>query len=345
LISCMCLFLLHSYWGFASFSGKEGGPRALQAGPSESAVKGYANREVVVLASHGRSGSTVAESLFFRSVEGFVYFDEPLWPFKNATGTPVEKTDNIMAMLFDCEAYETMAKSDIPPKVASDWFLIRMFVEGLPSWLHLPNDLKSARPEEILKSARPAEILGAFDSACRHAPIVGTKVIRMETAMKYALDRYENLRIIHLIRHPHEVHESQNKIKHLLQWSWYPGLHELCAETKTNHDAIMGDGDANQYEGRYLVVRYQDLVTDTLNVILKVHNFMGVKSDRNALEKLVNENFVTNDEVAERENRKAFGTKRSRRECGACSSAVEAAIDAEPTCRHLVDEIGLQCCN
>ena len=123
--SFFSLFLLHSFWRLASFNGKEAGPRALQVGPSEAAVKYYANREVVALVSHPRSGSTLAELLFFRTVEGFVYFDEPLYPFlhytpRNAAETTFEKVDALMAMLSDCEAYETMVKASLPPKELAD---------------------------------------------------------------------------------------------------------------------------------------------------------------------------------------------------------------------------------
>ena len=314
---------------------------SVRLGRSETAVKDYANREVVVLASHGRSGSTVAESLFFRSVEGFVYFDEPLRPLSSAKKTIAEKVDALMAMLSDCEAYETMAKADIPPKELSDWFLLRISHEGLPSWVHLPKARKSARPKEIL---------GAFESACRKSPIVGGKVIRMGTGMKDALDRYKNLRIIHLIRHPNEVFESQKELGWNSCFNPIPNLHNLCEVTEKDYGSIMGDADANRYEGRYLVVRYQDLVTDPLNVTLKVQNFMGVTLGGDALEKFVKEKFVTNfsDKLLQyggKRHSHAYATVRKRRECGACGSAVEAVIDADLTCRHVVDKIGLQCCN
>ena len=146
----------------------------------------------------------------------------------------------------------------------------------------------------------------------------------------------------------------------------------LCSSTAKDLEKGMGHWEA---QGRYLIVTYDELVTEPLATVLRVHDFMGVHyTDDDLNEDDVSGKWDGGDNdmiravtslervqaaisshilesggigVGELEEKKynSFDTKRSKVLCGACDDKIERSVDATAFCREVVDRVGLRCCS
>ena len=148
--------------------------------------------------------------------------------------------------------------------------------------------------------------------------------------LDYLLTKYPTARVVHLVRHPHEVMGSRAS----LRWG-DRDAGRSCSASAADH--AVGSGHP-----RYTHVRYQDLLTEPVETVERVHRFMGVEPDRGRIRATVREHILLPGSAgAGAANR--FDTRRERMRCAPCGAAVDAEMP--PVCLGLVADLGLLCCS
>ena len=363
-------------------------------------------KDVVLLVSHARSGSTLAGTLFFGTTNMF-YLDEPMREMKNGRG--MEGVDQIVDMLSYCNMMAKLSnmKSRAPGFVRwqNGRYKLASIGNEKPAWMVYTREDHQPGGSEWERLRNKLEDMEEY--CVEKAPnIVGAKEIRINTSAKpntkhtsapetemesgsactkdvispiqYALARYENVRVIHLIRHPFEVFRSAGDLDKSTPTNFNLGFENLCESTE--NDAIPlthSSTSSSSIASRYIIVKYQDLATNPLETVRRVHDFMGVMylddddvdesisggatsttratTTTAAVAQAINARFVEDagagvgDSFKSLQSNKAtsvgkYGTKRDKVSCGACDENVESAVDASASCRRIVDSIGLTCC-
>lgn len=174
-------------------------------------------KAVVFLHSHGRSGSTLASSLFFSTTNIF-FLDEPLredWRVEIG----LRNVDRAV-MMTRCEFnvgggdWETPVQqpTDVKSFVANEANRISKnsysHIEERPPWLR---GVHKGITESVAKS-----VLRNMQWYCRASEITAMKEVRLMRAcdgeansLRYLLTKYDEAKVVHLVRHPHEVVQSQ----------------------------------------------------------------------------------------------------------------------------------------
>ncbi|MEC8495827.1 MAG: hypothetical protein VXZ39_12930 [Planctomycetota bacterium] len=167
-----------------------------------------AKRATVCLHSHGRSGSTLASSLFFSTTNIF-FLDEPLrdgWRGHRDLG--LRNVDRAV-MMTRCEFGDSVSfVANQANRINTNSY---SHLEKRPPWLR-------GAAKGVDRGVATA-VLGAMRRYCEASEITAMKEIRLMRAadacpggassLLYLLTKYEEARVIHLVRHPHEVVKSQ----------------------------------------------------------------------------------------------------------------------------------------
>ena len=144
---------------------------------------------------------------------------------------------------------------------------------------------------------------------------------------------------------------------------WGMSLAGLCSSAAKDLERGLGRWEA---QGRYMVVTYDELVSEPLATVRRVHEFMGVHYVEGGEPTGADAGMIRAETTLERvqeaiashilesggigvgelheQKYSSFGTTRSKVRCGACDDAVERDVDATALCREVVDRIGLKCC-
>lgn len=147
---------------------------------------------------------------------------------------------------------------------------------------------------------------------------------------------------------------------------WGMSLAGLCSSAARDLERGLGRWEA---QGRYMVVTYDELVSEPLATVRRVHEFMGVRwvdgeptaartgadaemiraeTSLERVQEAIASHILESGGigVGELQEQKygSFGTTRSKVRCGACDDAVERDVDATALCREVVDRVGLKCC-
>lgn len=330
------------------------------------------NKTLVFLLSHGRSGSTLAESLFFATTNVF-FLDEPLKPNEGKARGP-KRLKEAMDMLSRCRY------PDASSSVATEFYMwerkrLRRF-DRVPSWIYLSSELPEATGAEkptfgnlrVSEAEEVDELAAKMSTECNRSSVTAMKEIRLTHSGKFndsfsyirmLLSEHENAKVIHLIRHPHEVNESAGK----LEWAGIGfSIQHLC--TSTTRDTEVGGDWAEG--GRYMRVAYEDMVTDPLAITRQVHAFMGVNyvADdafvpdtgraitseglvRAAIELAYSDDgpSVGSTSIANRTAKmESYGITRKKVTCAVCDKSVEDGMAEKAPCNALLKKIPLKCC-
>ena len=246
-------------------------------------------RTIVILLSHGRSGSTLAERLIFSTTNIF-FLDEPFRrPFmikkKNRWSNETDLTTGVLSLLENCE---------FPPDERSslfyNWQRHRMKRMEWPPWAMLPSEFETGRKTHStagMEAERPVRkyinvLATRMQAYCSRSSMTAMKSIRLthpgkrapgkESMITTLLSQHANIKIIHLVRHPYEVDESMRKLSFSSRKN---DMNDSCNSTDT--DNLAGVGGGWEEEGRYMLITYEGLVTEPEHTVRQVHTFMGVE--------------------------------------------------------------------
>ncbi|KAL1448311.1 hypothetical protein MTO96_044098 [Rhipicephalus appendiculatus] len=122
--------------------------------------------------------------------------------------------------------------------------------------------------------------------------------IDMETVRSYLLDgpmsTAQELSVVHLVRHPHAIWLSRQQRPFCTAVPNCTSAAVLCDEIE--HDMDVFDKVSQEFPGRVIQVRYEDLVLDALNVTSKMYDALGMpftESVRRFIESHTHETNVT----------------------------------------------------
>lgn len=315
---------------------------------------------VVLLHSHGRSGSTLAAALLLSTTSLF-YLDEPL--------NQLYSTDSLIEdVLLSCR-FPAVLPDDAGARQWYRWLHSRLSRSvAPPAWAaRLPEGSAFRNPVGGIKpSIRAGAAAADLRSACLASPRVrAAKLIRLAsrapegseatTPMARALAAHPSVKVVHLVRHPYEVARSQEG----LAWkgATASALAPMCASTLADAEAAAARGWGAA--GRYTLVTYEELVRRPREAAARVHAFMGLTAlegaGRDALLEggaagsslLVDEVFrlsASGASWAEARRGRAYSIVRPTPECGACGAEALEATAAVPACARLVERMALRCC-
>ena len=121
-----------------------------------------------------------------------------------------------------------------------------------------------------------------------------------------------------------------------------------------NADEDDNDNNAinnNSSDDRYRIVLYQDIIEDTFNTTMKIHNWMGVSGNENADEQsdvqrvnnVIHQLMIEdNDQANKFKKQTAYTTKRPKMHCFDCGHEIESQLPE--TCQQLIHMLDLKCC-
>lgn len=119
------------------------------------------------------------------------------------------------------------------------------------------------------------------------------------------MEELPNLKVIHLVRDPRAVLNSQNKVR---RCSTANGGIQGCTERlcrNLENDLIKEESVLADFPGRLYPVLYEDIAKHPIETAQKLYDFVGYKFTENVRD------FVYNKTMAGIENTKTFSTQRS----------------------------------
>lgn len=140
--------------------------------------------------------------------------------------------------------------------------------------------------------------LPRLTSKCKHAHIRLTKFIRMTMEMtEEVLTKFDNIRIIHLLRDPRAMMDSQLRKKDM-QVTSFPVFksrtHYMCSRMRM--DLIIAGKLKRIFPGRIFTLRYEDLVDEPLHTGQRIFNFIKVPFTHR------DENFIVSTSIEASKN-------------------------------------------
>ena len=211
----------------------------------------------LLIISQARSGSSTIGRIFHDNPDVFYLFE----PFRNVPFF----TPNLLQSILDCSVWET-------PELSSkiNWW----YAKKMNNWYKAHLD-----PEK----------------ACRARPIQAIKMIRFQNqkkeqrmsvddATKYVSSFGNQLKIIHLARHPGAIWASQQK----LGWRWKRSdetwIRDICEGQAFEFQVLHNLPPSSP---QVLFIKYDDLVVDTRNVVKSILKFTDTYKSESYLNSIV----------------------------------------------------------
>ena len=221
-------------------------------GPGMSA-KALSNHMNVLIISQARSGSSTIGRIFHDNPDVFYLFE----PFRNVPFY----TPNLLQSILDCSVWKIPERSS---KI-NWWYAKKMnnwFRDGLD-----PETTCRSRPLQAIKMIR-------FQS----------KEVSVDDAMSYIASFGNQLKIIHLVRHPGAVWASQQK----LGWRWKRDdetwIRDICDGLAFDFQVLHNLPPSSP---KVLFIQYDDLVIDTRNVVKSILKFTSTYKSEVNLDSIV----------------------------------------------------------
>lgn len=299
---------------------------------------------IVYLIAHGRSGSTMAESILLGTNTDIFFIDEPLIGHHTVDDTS-RLLETAFTMLDSCSLesfydYETLS--------LAKWERQRMHaVYGKGTNVLEKADFWSWATEEETsddKNKEAARIHAMYQEKCSQKRVRGMKSIRLQAGTKLDHDplldmllaKNEHVRVLHLIRHPHEVQDSGKSV----------GM-EVCADIEKCCLGTLTDMEAAEpyLDSRYKIIKYQDISTQPYEVVVDVHRWLGLSVQEELINSTIAQHFKSEEEIHGHQKAESnkFSTIREVRSCKPCDAEVNRTLTT--SCQTLVDAIHLECCS
>lgn len=203
----------------------------------------------VMLLSYQRCGSSFTGELLSSHPKA-LYFYEPSMEFlisRNITDT--KQSAFKLLDIYNCknDTIELLTRNKIGKQSIRFYF---------PQWRHLRySTFKTYNMTEMCLSSK--------------IRVVKTIRYRMDTVFEILKDSNVNVRVVHLIRDPRAIINSMRNYKHWESYSQFP--EKLCTKIK-------GDLELSSKlpPDRYFRLRYEDLMTNILEISIKLYTFLHI---------------------------------------------------------------------
>ncbi|XP_039259660.2 carbohydrate sulfotransferase 1-like [Styela clava] len=273
--------------------------RRLLSGPSP--------RNVVIIVSNRRSGTTFLGKIFSQKQESFYLF-EPLLPYTTECNTLKDERVTTLTKFLDCnfssvyEDYEKALKiTGYSDKYSKCMQHTTCFADKngalLDDYSQLCGNKQNTLGDEYFDPE--SEECGyplkphLLSELCNSASIVAYKIVRvcslemLEPLYRHLTMRGHRVFVIHLLRDPRAVLASrlQLGLDGLNKTTFLKETRSLCERYRTNINYanrmnISEKKEIGSYEenvvtdGRYMRIRYEDFVSDAVGVAYKIYDFM-----------------------------------------------------------------------
>lgn len=250
----------------------------------------------LILLAEARSGSTWLES-FFTQNEHVLDFFEPLdtRAFDKVIDTESMTEDEYEDIKLEILSNECQCQfADVNVPSLGEKRSWSKSIHRMLGYLDEKGELKAEfkipktdRIRAVLKAAAPTDIR-ALEGMCRSRDLISAKVIRItDISLLSKLPQFgcENFKILHLVRDPRPVIQSRmdtfgelaqgngEKQSVFTEEDVSRAARELCNSYLRNTRA----GLADQFKGKYRIVRYEDLASDPLAFAERIYKFVGLR--------------------------------------------------------------------
>uniref|UniRef100_UPI00358FBDD2 carbohydrate sulfotransferase 6-like n=1 Tax=Myxine glutinosa TaxID=7769 RepID=UPI00358FBDD2 len=267
-----------------------------------------------LIISTWRSGSSFLGQIFGQHPDVF-YLMEPCWhvwtEMRGAGASVMEPACRDMLRsiyLCDTSVYNYYFPPDPPPPTGRN--LATIFMHFVSRALCSPPACDAFAPgtfseEKICKarcSGHSFERLALACQASKHIVLKEVRFFDIEPLASMIADPSIDIRIIHLVRDPRAVALSREKAPRALKRdngvvmnmtgyefidSNLTVLQEVCKSTERMRSMTGGDMPF-WIRGRYMLVRFEDLVLDPEGLVKKMYNFAGIPENKAILHWVVN---------------------------------------------------------
>uniref|UniRef100_A0A3Q2CEP8 Sulfotransferase n=2 Tax=Cyprinodon variegatus TaxID=28743 RepID=A0A3Q2CEP8_CYPVA len=247
----------------------------------------------ILLLSSWRSGSSFLGQVFSQHPSVF-YLMEPgwhVWTKNHKSGAKVLRTTvrDLLWSLYKCDF--SVMNAYLPGNPLSSSLFMWTWSQALCSPPACP--FKTAN-ESQCRQVCHAQSLSKAQEACQtysHVVLKETRFFELESIYPLLQDPVLNLHVVHLVRDPRAVMRSRDESAYILHTDsaivleqrnvssaerQYEVLREICR----SHLNIYERGLLNPppfLEGRYKLVRFEDVAQNPLTEINDIYNFVGLK--------------------------------------------------------------------
>uniref|UniRef100_H2YDE9 Sulfotransferase n=1 Tax=Ciona savignyi TaxID=51511 RepID=H2YDE9_CIOSA len=228
------------------------------------------HKGVIILTNH-RSGSTFTGELFNQNDDVFYVF-EPLIMAKSGCENEDGKV-NMLEKMIRCQFHLISDLQGITPRdYATENCLSHNFCFRQKSKVLCSKQFCTQGDPQSCSRCEPVDPIMASD-ACGQSKVVVIKVIRMchlESLRNLVTNPKFDIKIVHLVRDPRGVFQSVSGVSRKSPES---EISRTCGQTRDNLEAALS---AKWLEGKYKLLRYEDLCRDPLQTTQDLYKFTGL---------------------------------------------------------------------
>jgi len=279
---------------------------AMMMGVMEGVESGEEKVKMVVY-GFGRSGTTLLDNLLFSTVPSPSFFWDEIFQYYHRHKEMFPDKAVAVSKVLNCDKEMIEIVCNISRH--------RQVISGL------------YKREDGFRSQQ--ECTTTSVQRCLRSVVRGAKLIKLTPLDFLSLlelfdSNNQNLKAVHLIRHPTPLHKSRRKV------GWKePGIEEICQIYLENFQIGI------KYPNNYLPIRYQDVVSKPEQTTIQIQKWAGIQPNTEAIQQFVSQHFSQNPRRIG-----ALSTYRSPRQC----SPLPHPPDFPLVCQHLVDSFGLTVC-
>ncbi|XP_074523913.1 carbohydrate sulfotransferase 6-like [Halichoeres trimaculatus] len=235
----------------------------------------------VLLLSSCRAGSSFMGQVFNQHPSVF-YLYEPLWHVWTRLHKPAHMLQGAMRDplrgLFQCDLSVMEAYLPQHPNISALYMWLESRALCSPPACSFMSESPFLDRQQCEETCN-VQGLQRAQSACSTYSHVVLKVVRiydLETLYSLFQDPNLNLRIIHLVRDPRAIFQSRVKIWGRADEEQHQAMQEICPSyVRIIERAVMSP--PHFLEGRYKLVRYEDVARNPLEEINSIFEFVGLR--------------------------------------------------------------------
>ncbi|XP_064613360.1 uncharacterized protein LOC135477136 [Liolophura sinensis] len=222
----------------------------------------------VIILSYMRSGTSLMGKLFDENDEA-LYIFEPMW-YLCIVAVPGFRQ---IQFLNGTKWHPPPSCSSIGLREVESYLTcdVREITTGSLSQFWMQN---ARRTNTFYRCGLKPDCIEAFAADCKQAPLRAVKVINLRVDhVTGLLDKYSNLRIIHLVRDPRGMIQSRIPMKEYYYYSPTITASSLCGDMLRDVRAF--HRLSRLYPQQLLQIRYEDFAESPLQYTEKIYHFLG----------------------------------------------------------------------
>ncbi|XP_071103234.1 carbohydrate sulfotransferase 1-like [Haliotis cracherodii] len=245
-------------------------------------VKGTKQSTMLIILTYMRSGSSFTGAIVQRHPDVFYVF-EPLHDVERQNRLAGGKQDYLQRQLSTLEGFLTCNTSMTDASTLAQGHM-KNSPDTYPYYT-------CSRDKYQSKIANCTMLL---QNACKKSRVSSVKVIRIGVKnVTHLMSKYDNMKVLHLIRDPRATMLSQNSVGYLPWADLGPSAKQFC--TRVKQDIEDSKEMRRRFPGRIATMRYEDLAEKPIIMAKEIFDFIDLELTDKIKSYIKNITHKTND--------------------------------------------------